>query len=104
MGFHTRGSQSGRIRRLVLVDGSQGGVVDSELARSRSAVDRTTNDSFRKFSWDKAVSEVSADDIRVPIIELDVEVRDPQLNSVEIREALTSRDAVDLMIARAEPW
>ena len=43
----------GRTRRLVLVDGSQGEGVESELARS--VVDPMTNDSDREFGGQRSI-------------------------------------------------
>ena len=71
---------------------SHGEDVDSE---ARSRVGATTDMSDTDSLADNAASEVSVDDIRVPSVEPDMEVRDPQVNSLEIREAFTL-DAVDL--------
>ena len=56
-----------------------------------------TTDMSDTDSWaDNAASEVSVDDIRVPSVEPDMEVRDTQVNSLEIREAFIALDVVDL--------
>ena len=65
-------------RRLVLVDGSQGEDVESE---ARSGVGPMTDVSDTDSVADTAASEIRVDGIRVPSVEPDVEVRDPQVNS-----------------------